>query len=248
MKDYTLEVCVDSVESAIAAQKGGANRLELCASLVIGGTSPSLCLFQQVKQECSIKINVLLRPRFGDFCYSKHEFEILRKEVQLFREAGADGIVIGCLNPFGDLDMDKMEILCQEAGKMNITLHRAFDMCQDPIKTLGQVKELGIDTILTSGQKQTCLQGISLLAQLVKSAGKDVAIMAGGSVCADIIPELYHKAGISTFHMSGKKVIESPMKYRNPQVNMGLKEISEYSQWVTDAEKVAAAKEVIIKL
>ena len=163
---YTLECCVDSVESALAAKEGGADRLELCAGLIIGGTSPSLALFEQVKACCDLPVRVLLRPRFGDFLYTDHEFRIIRREVELFREAGAEGVVIGCLKEDGSLHMEQMRELMDAAGDLKVTLHRAFDVCADPVRTYEQAWELGIDTILTSGQESDCLAGMPLLKKL----------------------------------------------------------------------------------
>ncbi len=166
MSYYTLECCVDSVESAIAAAEGGADRLELCTGLIIGGTSPSLALFEQVKAYCDLPVRVLLRPRFGDFLYTDHEFRIIRREVELFGKAGAEGVVIGCLKEDGSLHMEQMRELMETAGGMKVTLHRAFDVCADPIRAYEQAWELGIDTILTSGQESDCVKGIPLLKRL----------------------------------------------------------------------------------
>ena len=157
MKDFVLEACVDSVESALAAVKGGATRLELCSNLVIGGTTPSQWLYEEIRKESDIRIHALIRPRFGDFCYTDHEFEIIRNEVRMFRKLGAEGVVIGNLRPDGTLNMEEMEQLMDAAGDMSVTLHRALDVCRDPYETFEQAKRLGISTILTSGQKNSCL-------------------------------------------------------------------------------------------
>lgn len=153
MNKYILECCVDSVASAIEAEKGGADRLELCSNLIIGGTTPTLALFNEVRNHVSIPINVLIRPRFGDFLYSEYEVNMIKQEVVQFREAGADAVVIGSLTADGSLDIEQMKELIVLAGDMKITLHRAFDMCADPIKTLQEAINLGIDTILTSGKR-----------------------------------------------------------------------------------------------
>lgn len=245
MKDYILECCVDSVESAIEAEKGGANRLELCSALVIGGLSPSKALFEKVRKAVNIRIHVLLRPRFGDFCYTEHEHEIIKAEVKMFRELGADGVVIGTLQPDGALNMEQMRELVEEAGDMSITLHRAFDMCCDPIQTLEEVKQLGINTILTSGQKNNCIDGSGLLTELVKKAGQNVDIMIGAGVDDSVIKELYEKTGATSYHMSGKITLDSEMKYRKEDVSMGVASMSEYQIWRTSAERVSAAKKVL---
>ncbi len=247
MEKYILECCVDSVESAIEAEKGGANRLELCANLIIGGTSPSLALFKKVKEKTNIKINVLLRPRFGDFLYSDYEFEILKEEVKQFKEAGADGVVIGCLRSDGTIDSSKMEELIALAEGMHITMHRAFDMTENPYEALREVKRLGVNTILTSGQRNTALEGKELIKALIEEAGDDLEILVGSGVNAEVIREFLCESKAWAFHMSGKETLISKMEYKNNKVSMGLPMMSEYEIWKTDHKKVQAAKAVIDK-
>ena len=224
MKDFVLEACVDSVESALAAVKGGATRLELCSNLVIGGTTPSQWLYEEIRKESDIRIHALIRPRFGDFCYTDHEFEIIRNEVRMFRKLGAEGVVIGNLRPDGTLNMEEMEQLMDAAGDMSVTLHRAFDVCRDPYETFEQAKRLGISTILTSGQKNSCLAGKELLRELVSMENDDA------------------------FHMTGKVVLESTMQYRKEGVNMGLPSLSEFEIFRTDTEKIREARKVLEEL
>lgn len=239
---YLLEVCVDSVESAIAAEKGGADRLELCASLMTGGITPPMSLFHAVKKAVQIPIHVLMRPRFGDFCYTPYEFDMLREDVQTFRREGAAGAVIGILTEDGALDAARMEALMGDAQGMRVTLHRAFDVCADPFETLETARRLGVGTILTSGQKNTCLEGRALLTDLTRRAGK-VEILAGGGVNADVIAML--TPDVKSFHMSGKKTLDSPMKFRREGVSMGLPLMSEYAVWRTDHDEIARARGVL---
>ena len=138
MKDYILETCVDSVESAMAASEGGADRLELCSNLIIGGTTPSPWLFEEIRKRSDIRIHALIRPRFGDFCYTEAEFSMIRNAVKDFRKMGAEGVVIGILKPDGTLNMEQMKELMDAAGDMSVTLHRAFDVCADPIEAMEQ--------------------------------------------------------------------------------------------------------------
>ena len=152
MNKYTLEICVDSVESAINAQKGGATRLELCSNLIIGGTTPTKSLFEEVRKNVNIPINVLIRPRFGDFLYSKYEIEIIKNEIRMFREMGADGIVVGILTKEGEIDLENMKSFISEAQNIPVTFHRAFDVCKNPIKAFHELKKAGIKAILTSHQ------------------------------------------------------------------------------------------------
>ena len=248
MENYILECCVDSVESAIEAEKGGANRIELCSALVIGGLSPSKALFEKVKEQVNIKIHVLLRPRFGDFCYTDFEHEIIKKEIKMFKELGADGVVIGTLKSDGSLNLEQMKELVEDAEGMSITLHRAFDMCADPFRTLEEVKELGIHTILTSGQKNNCIDGKELLGQLMKKANREVDILIGGGVDVSVIPALYESTGATSYHMSGKVTLDSEMQYRKEDVSMGVACMSEYQVWRTSAERVAQVKLVLEEL
>ncbi len=245
---YILEVCADSVRSAVAAQEGGADRIELCSGLVIGGLSPSPAMFREVKRNTDLKIRVLLRPRFGDFCYDEYEFQTLKEEVEQFRELGADGVVIGMLKPDGTLNMEQMAELVKTAGGMGVTLHRAFDVCRDPFEALEQCVSLGIDTILSSGQKCSAWEGRELLAKLVKRADGRLDILAGAGIGPDVIPELAACTGVEAFHMSGKKVIDSRMEFRREGVSMGIPGFNEFGIWQTDAEQVRRAVEVMVQL
>ena len=245
MSRFTLEVCADSVESVLAAQKGGADRIELCQNIIIGGTSPSESLFLEVKKYSDIKVHALLRPRFGDFCYTDYEFQILKTEVKRFRELGADGVVIGMLKPDGTLDVEHLKELMEETGDMSVTLHRAFDVCRDPREALEQAISLGFNTILTSGQQDSCEKGISLLKSLNKKSAGRIQIMAGAGVNSSVIRPIYEETGITTYHMTGKVVLESAMQYRKENVNMGLPSLSEFDIYRTDENEVKKAREVL---
>ena len=248
MKNYVLEACVDSAESAFAAEAGGAVRLELCADLIVGGTTPSICLLKEIRKKSDIRIHVLIRPRFGDFCYTEHETNIIEEEIKMFKDAGADGIVTGALCPDGTLDCKKMERFVKAAGDRWVTLPRAFDVCADPYRTLDQARDLGISCILTSGQKNSALEGKELLRDLQKKAGETIQILAGGGIDADVIPKLYQETGITSYHMSGKITLDSPMMYRKEDVSMGLPAFSEYQLFRTSKEKISDAKNVLKNL
>lgn len=248
MKDYILEACVDSVESALAAAEGGATRLELCSNLIIGGTTPSPWLFKEIRKHTDIRIHALIRPRFGDFCYTDSEFAIIKQAVADFRELGAEGVVIGVLKPDGTLNMEQMKELMDAAGDMSVTLHRAFDVCVDPYETMEQAIELGIDTILTSGQKNVCTEGASLLKDLVEKSRGRITIQVGSGVSAEVIRKMYPLTNATAYHMSGKVTLDSVMEYRKEGVNMGLPTLSEFEVWRTDAEKIKAAKKVLEEL
>ena len=241
-----LECCVDSVESALAAVKGGADRLEICSGLPMGGLSPSPCLFQKIKEVCgSVKLHVLLRPRVGDFCYSDYEFQILLEEVRLFKKLGAHGVVIGILKPDGELDVERMKLLVDEAQGMSVTLHRAFDMCSMTRVALEEAVQLGVQTILTSGQRNSALEGADLLELLVEQAGGRITIMPGAGVSAAVLPQLLERTGAKAYHMSGKKTVPGRMVYRQPSVSMGSARMDEYEISLTDEEQVRAARTIL---
>lgn len=248
MKNYILEACVDSVESALAAEKGGATRIELCSNLIIGGTTPSPCLFQEIRELSGIRTHILIRPRFGDFCYTDYEFHIIQREVRNFRELGADGVVIGILKPDGMLDLERMKVLMEEAGDMSVTLHRAFDVCVDPFEAMEQAKELGIATILTSGQKNHCLDGKEMLRQLVEREDGKITIQVGSGVDAETIRQIQPYTKAHAFHMSGKINLESEMRYRKEGVSMGVSSISEFEIFRTEQEKIQEACQVLESL
>ena len=258
MKNYILEVCADSVESALSAKAGGATRLELCANLVIGGTTPGYELFEQVKKETGLPIRVLIRPRFGDFLYSEYEYQQMLCDVRHFAEAGADGVVIGSLNADGTLNEVQMRGLARAAGGCGITLHRAFDVCEDPFAALQKAAELGVDTILTSGQEAGCMQGRELIRQLVRAAEhgawdgretsaaqRQMTILVGAGVVSSNIKEIAMTTGAHAFHMSGKKLMDSGMRYRNERVHMGIEGLSEFELYRTDEEEIRRASRIL---
>lgn len=245
MNHILLEVCVDSVDSALAAEKGGADRIELCSNLIIGGTSPSPLLFKEIRKHTDIPIHVLIRPRFGDFCYSDYEFEIMKGEIELFRDLGAQGVVIGILNKEGELNFDQMKVLVEKAGNMSVTLNRAFDVCHDPFKTLREARTLGINTILTSGQKDSCRNGKGLLRELIEQCDSKIEVLVGAGVTPEIIKEIAPFVKARAYHMSGKITRDSSMVYRKEGVNMGLGEMSEYEILQTDEEVIRQARKIL---
>ena len=242
---FLLECATDSVESALAAAKGGADRLELCANLIIGGTTPTLALYDEVRSHSDIPLFILIRPRFGDFLYTDYEANVICREIEMFQKAGAEGVVIGSLNKDGSLNAEHMKRFIDSAKDMSVTLHRAFDMCADPFETLKQAKELGVNTILTSGQAPSSLEGIDLYEKLKEKANGEISILAGGGIKASTIEKLLKQTSLTAFHMSGKIVVESGMEFRNPAVSMGLPGISEYNIWLTDENNVREARRVL---
>jgi len=243
MKDFVLEVCIDSVESAKAAVCGGATRLELCANLVIGGTTPSIFLYKEIRKFSDIPINAIIRPRFGDFCNTESELKIMTNEIKQFKSEGVDGIVSGVLNPDGTINMFAMETLREASTGIHFTMHRAFDMCKDPFESIRQAEQVGVDTVLTSGQENTCIDGVKLISEIVKIT--NINIMPGSGLTAELIPTIREKTGVSSFHLSGIVVAESPMIYRKENLSMGLPSLSEFELWYTSEKKISDARRVL---
>ena len=247
MNKPLIEACVDSYQSCVNAWKGGADRLELCAHLAIGGCTPSPFVFRQVMEDCDhIKANILIRPRFGDFLYTEKEMELMCDEIRMFRLLGANGVVIGALTPDGDLDMEKMKRMMDCAGGMDVTLHRAFDMTRDPMETLEKAIELGCKTILTSGQQSDVVAGKDLLKDVYAAAAGRIDIMAGCGVKKWNIQEVHDHTGIVVFHTTGRKgALDSGMKYRKSTVAMGLPTLSEYEIWETDEQEFRECAQIV---
>ena len=241
MKDTLLEICVDSYESARRAAENGADRLELCANLILGGTSPGIRLVEKVTEDFSLPVNVLLRPRFGDFCYTREEKQILLEEIRDVLSRGAAGVVIGALTPQGELDTPFLERCMDAASGKSVTLHRCFDVCRDPAAALEQAVELGFATILTSGQESGAVKGMALLRTLQTQAAGRIHLMAGAGVTPENIPLIHKETGITHFHLSAKRTEPGPMGFRREGVPMGLPMASEFDRQYTDPAVVKAA-------
>lgn len=246
MNKPLIEACVDSYASCMAAAKGGADRLELCANLAIGGTTPSAAVFKQVQRDCDVKINVLIRPRFGDFLYTEPEMEEMCEEIKMFRDLGANGVVIGTLTADGALDQEKMRRLMDCAGGIDVTLHRAFDMTRDPMDALEAAIALGCKTILTSGQEKDAAAGKDTLKAVYAQAAGRIDIMAGCGVKKWNIQEIHDHTGIVVFHTTGRKdPLDSGMVYRKSTVFMGLPSLSEYEVWQTDEQEFRECAQIV---
>ena len=244
-----LEVCVDSYASAVAAIAGGADRLELCSALSVGGLTPSAALLRQIRKGSDIPIRCLMRPRGGDFFYTPEEIQQMAMEMAALRDAGADGFVIGCLTADGELDGNAMESLLKEASGLGLTLHRCIDVSRDLEETYRQAALLGFDTVLTSGGAGKCLDGMETIGRLFairdKENGPEVLIGAG--VNAGVIAAFREKYPQSrAFHMSGKTEIESGMRFRREGVPMGMPGLDEGQIPVTSEEAVREAKEQLL--
>ena len=248
MKKFLLEICVDSFESARRASENGADRIELCGDLLVGGVSPSPFLVEQVVSRIPTPVNVLLRPRFGDFCYTDEEKDVLLREIDFCREAGVNGIVIGALTPGGELDVPFLSKCMAAAGDLDVTLHRCFDVCRDGFAAIDTACDLGMQTILTSGQMATAPQGAENLKAFRVYAAERIHLLAGSGVSAANIPQLHQETGICHFHLSGKQNEPGPMTFRREGVPMGLPMASEFDRQYTSPAAVRAARAAIDSL
>ena len=240
-----LEVCVDSFVSARAAIAGSADRLELCSALAVGGLTPYAELLQQIRKESDIAIRCLMRPRGGDFLYNEEEIQMMAVQIENLRKLGADGFVIGCLTPEGDLDKDAMMPLLQAAQGCGLTLHRCIDVSRDPCKTYLDAKKLGIDTVLTSGAAGSCLKGMETIGKLLqlRDAQGGPEVLIGAGVNAEVITAFkkrFHQ--VRAFHMSGKVDMESGMVFRREGVPMGTPGLGEWNIQQTGKENILAAR------
>lgn len=240
LDDIRLEICIDSLSSALAAQDGGACRVELCDNLLVGGTTPSYGMIKQVRQVLTIGLHVLIRPRRGDFYYTTDELAIMREDIRIAKGLGADGVVLGVLQPDGNVDMRIAEQLIGLARPMSVTWHRAFDLTRDPVRALEDIIALGCDYLLTSGQQPTAWEGRELLARLVEQAAGRIVIMPGGGVHEENIGRLRRITGAREFHSSGRHTIPSGMEWQRPNLYMGAWQQSEYELAVVDRRRVAA--------
>lgn len=244
MTRIVLEVCVDSIEGALAGQAGGADRVELCAALGEGGLTPSAATLELARRHLTIGLHVLIRPRGGDFCYSDLEMAVMKRDIEIAKSLGADGIVLGALQPDATVDLDKTAALTACARPLPVTFHRAFDMTADPFAALGTLVELGVERLLTSGQEVTALAGAALIAALVQHAAGRITVMPGGGIGEQTIAHFVQNTGVREVHLSGRVLVESMMTVRNPRVSMGGNpNQSEYQRVVTSAERVRACRE-----
>lgn len=241
----TLEVCIDSLASARAAIAAGADRLELCAALTAGGLTPYAELLCQIRRESQIAIRAMIRPRGGDFLYSSEELELMAMQIETLKRFGADGFVFGCLTPEGNLDKAAMQQLMAAARGLPVTLHRAIDVSKDPFETYKAAAELHIDTVLTSGGAASCTAGAETIGKLLEleKAENGPKVLIGAGVNAQVITELRSRFPFAhSFHLSGKREIESGMKFRRADVPMGLPGLDEWHIQQADTEKIKAAR------
>jgi copper homeostasis protein len=236
----SVEISVDSVSSAIAAERGGATRVELCSSLAEGGLTPSAGLIETTLGAVKLDMHVMIRPRAGDFCYDDHEFNIMQRDIAVAKRIGANGVVIGVLDVHGQVDVGRTRQLVELARPLEVTFHRAFDMTSDLSRALEDVCSADAGRVLTSGGERTAWEGREVIARLVKQAQGRIAIMAGSGIKAENARTLVEQTGVREIHAGLKSSLESPMLFRNPRISMGNNEGREYQRFAVLEENVRA--------
>jgi len=236
-----IEICANSAQSCVEAEAGGAQRVELCAGIPEGGTTPSYGeILMAQKLTSGIDINVIIRPRGGDFLYTPAEVESMLTDIELVKRLNIHGVVFGCLTKQGDIDVTLMRRLIEAAKPLSVTCHRAFDVCREPFVALEQLIELGCDRILTSGQQPDAMKGIPMIKELVQRANGRIIIMPGCGVREDNISHIEAETGAKEFHTSARSIVYSEMEFRNENVPMGSSVVtSEFETVQTDRNKVA---------
>jgi copper homeostasis protein len=233
-----VEVCVDSVTSAIAAERGGAARIELCSALIEGGVTPSAGLIEVTRAAVALPLHVMIRPRAGDFFYDAAEFDIMRRDIALARQMGATGVVLGILEANGNVDVARTRQFVELARPLAVTFHRAFDMTSDLSRALDDVCAAGVDRVLTSGGEPTSLQGGQTILQLIRHARGRIVVMPGSGIKPENARRLVNQTGATEIHVGLRSTLPSPMLHRNPRVSMGLLEGREYQRFVVLEEQV----------
>lgn len=226
-----LEICIDGVASARAAGKGGADRVELCANLPEGGTTPSAGMIRSVRRLFSGGLMVIIRPRGYDFLYSEDEMDAMMEDIEVSRQLGADGVVIGCLNADGTVDLERCGRLIEAAGPMDVTFHRAFDMTRDLGESLEAIHSLGVKRILTSGGKPDVPAGAVVISALVKQSAGRVSLMPGGGVTPQNLAEIVESTGVREIHLSARHPVTGAMIYRNESCFMGTYSKADEYTW-----------------
>lgn len=233
------EVVVYNIDSALRAQEGGADRIELCDNPAEGGTTPSFGVIEQVRQNISMDVFVMLRPRGGDFCYSNYEFHTMKRDLSQCQRLSVDGLVFGILTEDGRIDKRRCKELIAKARPLKVTCHRAFDMTRDPFEALEDCIEVGFDRILTSGQRPKAIEGAELIAKLVKKADGRIAIMAGSGVNENTVTEIVKTTAVNEIHFSATAFKDSVMQYRNPHITaMGDDAGAEFKYRTVDPGRV----------
>jgi copper homeostasis protein len=243
-----LEICVDSVESAIAADRGGAQRVELCTDLLEGGVTPSAGMIATVRRNIACGLFVMIRPRGGDFCYSALEFELMQEDIRQAKRLGADGIVLGLLDEKGHVDVPRTRELVDLAGPVPVTFHRAIDMTPNPSLAIEDAIAAGATRVLTSGGAPQVRLGLREMARMVKTANGRVAIMAAGGITAETIAVVAKATGATEFHASARTEFNSPSEFRKKGMRMGDIQDREYKRFVVREQSVRLLADALVRV
>lgn len=239
-----VEICAYSLESCQHAKAAGADRLELCASLYEGGTTPPMGLLRLVRAQVGLGVHVMIRPRGGDFCYSEREFAVMQAEIEAVRQVAAEGVVLGILLPDGRVDVPRTRQLVEAAYPLPVTFHRAFDFTRDADEALDAVLETGCRRLLTSGGANTAPEGMEQLARCVRRAAGRIEIMAGSGVNAENAAALL-ATGVGALHLSARGTRPSAMQFRKAGIALGgLPAVPEYEVAFSEVEKIRAVVEI----
>lgn len=241
-----LEICVESLASAIAAEIGGAHRIELCSALAEGGITPSLGLLRAVRTRVAIGIHVMIRPRSGDFLYSEDEVAIMRTDIKLAADAGANGVVLGLLTESGHVDVERTRSLVEVARPMEVTFHRAIDLTRDPEEALEDIISAGADRVLTSGAEPTALLGRQQIGALVRAGFGRIKVMAGGGVRAANVQQIAQGSGVLEFHASLRRSSPSPVRRRIRTVHLGDPMFDDYARYRVYSEDVRLLRDAVL--
>lgn len=233
-----VEACVDAIDAAREAERGGASRIELCGELLQGGVTPSAGLVAAVWDKIDIPLFVLVRPRPGDFLYSDDELDVMRRDIEQMKTLAVDGIATGALTPDGDVDVERMRELVALARPMSVTFHRAFDFARDQDDALDALMELGVDRVLTSGGATTAVEGAARIAALAQRAGDRMIVMAGGSITAANVGQVVAATGVAEVHVRGAAPVDSAMRHRRDTVSLSKTGTSDYERTVTRADEI----------
>ncbi len=244
MEGITMEVCCYNLESAVYAKAAGADRIELCANRYQGGTTPSYGMLEVVRQNVDLPIFAMIRPRGGDFLYSKEELEVMFHDIQMAKELKMEGVVMGVLQKDGQVDIEVMERLVAVARPMEVTFHRAFDLTPDPMKSLENIMSLGVDRILTSGHRSSAFEGVEVIRSLVEMSQGKLSVMPGAGINEDNVVSILEQTGAKEFHISASGSRPSKMQFHKDLVQMGSED-GEYTVDIADERRIRKFRDII---
>lgn len=243
---FKIEVCVENTDGLLAAERAGADRAELCASLLEGGLTPSIGMVEQALARATIPFHVIVRPRGGDFLYSDVEFAAMRADVRRLEELGVAGVVVGCLTAEGAIDETRMAALVEDAGPLATTCHRAFDMTKDPLEAVEALVRCGVDRVLTSGQKPTAEAGLAVIKSIVEASAGRLGVMACGDLTEHNIARIRRETGAHELHFAAQKAMPSAMAFKNPAIGMGGTDVErEYTNWELNEDEARRVIEAV---